>query len=210
MMNEITIIGIAGASGAGKSSLAHAMVSRLQKRYGEDQVVLLHEDAYYRSRDDLTFEQRERINYDHPDALEHSLMLEHLDALRQGQIVKIPQYDYAIHNRLPNTLPLTPPRLLVVEGILVLHDVEIRSRLDLRLFVDVPLDVCLGRRIERDVNQRGRTVDSVLEQFRNTVRPMYFQYIEPTRQQADLIVPGGGENEKALEVLISHLETALT
>ena len=209
MMNEITIIGIAGASGAGKSSLAHTVVNRLQKRYGEDQVVLLHEDAYYRSRDDLTFEQREQINYDHPDALEHSLMLEHLNALRQGHIVNVPQYDYATHNRLPSTDTLAPPLVLVVEGILILHDPEIRSQLDLRLFVDVPLDICLARRIERDVNQRGRTVDSVLEQFRNTVRPMYFQYIEPTRQQADMIVPEGGENEKAVEVLISHLQKLL-
>ncbi len=209
MANEITMVGIAGASGSGKSVLAQLVAQRLSKKYGTEQVVILQEDSYYRSRDHLTFEQREQINYDHPEAIEHSLLVLHLQQLRQGSPIDAPQYDYAIHNRKRESLRLKPPRLLVVEGILVLHDQQIRSQLDLSVFVDVPLDICLARRLDRDVTERGRTSQSVLEQFQTTVRPMYFQFVEPTRQSADIIVPGGGENLKAIELLNAFLETVL-
>ena len=209
MSDEMIFVGIAGASGSGKSSLARSIAGQLEEEFGKEQVVVLQEDAYYRSRDDLTFQQREQINYDHPDAIEHSLLLEHLQRLRQGVSVAVPQYDYTSHNRQANFRWLHPPRLLLLEGILVLHDVRIRSELNLSVYVDVPLDVCLTRRLTRDVNSRGRTATSVKQQFQDTVKPMYFEFIEPTRKLADIIVPGGGENEKAVALLIAFLERQL-
>lgn len=202
----MTIIGIAGASGAGKSLLATQLHSRIVEQGLGKKVTILHEDYYYRERNDLTFEQRELINYDHPDALQHELLIEHLDQLKAGKSVDVPQYDYSQHNRKAECLTLTSAGIIILEGILILHDPQLAERLDLKIYVDVPMDVCLTRRLKRDIKERGRSLDSVLAQYEETVRPMYFEFIEPTKQHADLIVPRGGQNRPAVEVLHSHLQ----
>ena len=165
----------------------------------------MHEDSYYRARDDLSLEQRHHLNYDHPDAIEHSLLARHLTELRSGRTVPIPQYDYAVHNRKAETVPLAPVPVLVLEGILVLYDPRIRELLDLKIYVEAPLGECLARRLHRDLEQRQRSQASILRQFRRTVRPMFFQYIKPTRWYADLIVPTIHPNDNALAVVQSWL-----
>ena len=209
MSATATIIGIAGASGAGKSSLAKQLHERLRATRTSSDIAILHEDCYYRRRDDLTLEQRNQINYDHPSAFEHDLMTQHLHELQAGRAIEVPQYDYATHNRSSKTLTLEPARVLIVEGILILHDAWLRKELDLKIFVDVPLDICLSRRILRDSQERGRDIGSVLNQYHQTVRPMFFEFVEPSKDHADLIVPGGGENKKAIEVLYGHLDRLL-
>ncbi len=204
-----TIIAIAGASGAGKSLFANQLHERLRQTRTRDDVAILHEDAYYRRRDDLTFAERQTINYDHPDAIDHELLARQLAQLRNGQSVEVPRYDYSTHNRVPETDRLEPARILIVEGILILHLADLRDLLDLKVYVDVPLDVCLSRRLRRDVEERGRSFDSVLTQYHNTVRPMFFEFIEPSKRHADLIVPRGGDNEHAINVLSNHLSCLL-
>jgi uridine kinase len=205
----ITLIGLAGASGAGKSLLTKRIHDGLRSKYGEQSVSVVNEDCYYRRRDQLTVQERTTINYDHPDAFEFDLLKKHLDELKAGDAVDIPQYDYVEHNRSTQVTRQVATRLVLVEGILIFHRPEIRESLDLKVFVDVPLDVCLARRIRRDTQERGRTIDSVLSQYEATVRPMYFEFIEPTKQFADLIVPGGGENEVAADVLLDHLSALI-
>jgi len=204
------IVGIAGASGAGKSLLANELHRRLRLQRSPQQISILNEDCYYRCRNDLSFQEREKINYDHPDAIEHELLVDHLQRLRSGQTVNVPQYDYSVHNRKAISEPLAPSTILILEGILILHRPEIRELLDLKVFVDVPLDICLSRRLSRDIFERGRSLDSVLNQYHQTVRPMFFQFIEPSKSYADLIVPRGGENESALNVLYNHLDQVLS
>ena len=209
MSATTTIIGIAGASGAGKSSLARQLHERVRATRSATDIAILHEDSYYRRRDDLSIEQRNQINYDHPSAFEHDLMTQHLHELQAGRAIEVPQYDYATHNRSAETVAMQPARVLIVEGILILHDQWLRKQLDLRVFVDVPLDICLSRRILRDCQERGRDIGSVLNQYHLTVRPMFFEFVEPSKDHADLIVPGGGENKKAIEVLHGHLDRLL-
>jgi uridine kinase len=204
-----TIIGVAGASGAGKSMLASQLHQRMRKTFTHRDVTILNEDSYYRRRDDLSLEQRAKINYDHPDAIEHELLVDHLNELRNGRSVDVPQYDYSQHNRGLRTSRLEPATVLILEGILILHRPEVRKLLDLKVFVDVSLDICLSRRLQRDINERGRSLDSVLSQYHQTVRPMFFEYIDPSKQHADLIIPRGGENESALHVLQHHLDRVL-
>ena len=207
--SSVKIIGIAGASGAGKSRLAHQLHSRLRETYSHRDVSILNEDRYYRRRDELSFEQREKINYDHPEALEHGLLVDHLMSLRQGQTVDAPQYDYGQHNRKTESESFEPTTIIILEGILILHHPELRELMDLKIFVDVALDICLIRRCRRDIQERERTLESVLSQYENSVRPMYFEFIEPTKNYADIIVPRGGENTTALKVLHSHLDRLL-
>lgn len=212
MDTEITppaIVGIAGASGAGKSLFANQVLNYLVERHSDQKVCILNEDSYYRRQDHLTYEQRCEINYDHPDAIEHELLIEHLTSWRNGKAIEVPQYDYANHNRAENTVNLNPGQLLILEGILVFYEPAVRDLLDLSIFVDVALDICLIRRLRRDINERKRSADSVLGQFEKTVRPMYFKYVEPTKSYADLIVPHGGENSAALDVICNHLDSVL-
>ena len=205
-----TIIGIAGAAGAGKSRLARQLNDRLRATRSSSDVAIVNEDSYYRRRDELPFADREKINYDHPAAIEHELLVEHLAALRRGEAVEVPRYDYGQHNRHAETDRLEPAKVLILEGILILHIPELRELLDLKLYVDVPMDICLARRLRRDMVERDRSLDSVLQQYDTTVRPMFFQFIEPSKQHADLIIPHGGENRSALHVLLNHLDRQLT
>jgi uridine kinase len=210
IMSQVkTIIGIAGASGAGKSLFANQLYTRMREEFSQQDITILNEDCYYRRRDDISLEERATINYDHPDALEHDLLFEHLNDLRSGLSIEVPQYDYSQHNRSDVTVPLEPSTILILEGILILHRPKIRQLLDLKVFVDVPLDICLSRRLLRDTQERGRTVDSVLAQYHSTVRPMYYQFIEPSKNHADIIVPRGGENMNALNVIQNHLDRVL-
>lgn len=146
-------------------------------------------------------EERLKVNYDHPNSMDHSLLYEHLKSLKSGQAVEIPQYDYVAHTRKQKTITFKPKKVIIIEGILLLTDKRLRGEMDFSIFVDTPLDICLMRRIKRDVNERGRTLDSVIEQYNKTVRPMFLQFIEPSKQYADIIVPRGGKNRVAIDVL---------
>ena len=204
-----TIIGVAGASGAGKSKLAKELLRRMLMRRSATEVSILNEDCYYRRRDDLTLTERSTINYDHPQAIEHELLVRQLEELRNGNAIDVPVYDFSAHNRSDQTTRLEPSTILILEGILILHRPELRELLDLKLFVDVPLDICLARRMERDILERGRSLESVLDQYHATVRPMYFEFIDPSKAHADLIVPQGGRNQNAIRVLEGHLDRLL-
>lgn len=179
-------IGLAGGSGSGKTTIAEEVVGRLAGK-----VALVHHDAYYRNLVDLTFEERTRVNYDHPQSLETELLIEHLESLRSGLAIEQPVYDFSTHLRSGATIRIEPARVVVVEGILVLSEPELRSELDLKIFVDTDPDLRLARRLERDITERGRSVDSVLSQYFATVRPMHIEFVEPSRRYADLIIPEG-------------------
>jgi uridine kinase len=200
-MTRPLLIGIAGASGSGKTHLANHLVERL----GSDRAVVIQEDAYYRDLSDLSLDMRARVNFDHPDALEHDLLATHLAQMLKGDTVSCPMYDYKTHNRLPDTRRVTPHRLIILEGILVLHTARLRDLMDLRVFVDTALGTCCDRRVKRDMAQRGRTLDSVMQQFEDTVRPMYLQYIEPSKQYADILIPGDREDASAIDGLVTRI-----
>jgi uridine kinase len=200
-MTRPLLIGIAGASGSGKTHLANHLVERL----GPDTAVVIQEDAYYRDLSDLSLDRRARVNFDHPDALEHDLLAAHLARMLNGDTVACPMYDYKTHNRRPDTRRVTPHRLVILEGILVLHTARLRDLMDLSVFVDTSLDLCCERRIKRDMAQRGRTLDSVMQQFESTVRPMYFQFVEPSKPYADLLIPGDRENVATIDLLVARM-----
>ncbi|MDB4002635.1 uridine kinase [Oceanospirillaceae bacterium] len=201
----MVIIGIAGASASGKSVLA----KNVMDGFGADQVMMMSEDSYYKDQHNLSKDQRNLTNYDHPDAMDHDLMAQHLEALSMGQTIEQPVYSFHEHLRLSQTVLTKPCKVLIVEGILLFTQERLRSLFNLRIFMDVPLDVCLIRRLERDVNDRGRDLQSVLAQYQATVRPGYFNHISPSRGFADLIVPEGGENPAAIELLKSRVAQML-
>lgn len=179
------IIGVAGGSGSGKTTIAEALVEAIEG------VAFIQHDAYYRHRPDLTLEQRTGLNYDHPDSLETDLLVSHLETLRRGIGVDRPVYDFTVHLRDDQTVRVAPAPVVIVEGILVLADPDLRSTMDLRVFVDTDPDLRLARRLERDIKERGRTTESVLTQYMTTVRPMHLEYVEPSKRHADIIIPGG-------------------
>lgn len=205
MSKQTIIIGISGPSASGKSLLANTIVSEL----GSDQVAVISEDAYYRDLQGLTYEERCAVNYDHPDSLDHELLCEHLQALQQQQTVHIPVYDHSQHLRSKETREIGKHRIIVLEGILLLADLMLRELMDIRIFMDTPLDICLIRRLKRDVLERQRSFESVLQQYRKTVRPMYFQFIEPSKRHADIIVPRGGENRIAIDLIKAKMKELL-
>ncbi len=210
VLKKPIFIGIAGASGSGKSLLASQLRDSINNEFGEEQVKTINEDCYYRCRDGLSFAERELVNYDHPDAFEHDLLFQHLSQLSAGKSVKIPKYDYSQHNRSKDVTCFEPVEVILLEGILILHHAEVRQLLDLKIFVDVDLDVCLSRRLIRDINERGRTLDSVLEQYHKTVRPMFHEFLEPGKKHADIVVPCGGQNRAAISILENHIKAILT
>lgn len=199
------VIGLAGGTGSGKTTVARAVVAAA----GEANALLLPQDAYYRAQGDLPFEQRELTNYDEPSAFDTDLLVEHVDALKAGRAVQRPRYDFTRHDRASDFVLTEPRPVVIVEGILVLHSAELRARMHLKVFVDAPPDERFIRRLERDVNERGRSAQSVISQYRRTVKPMHDLYVEPTKQHADLILPEGGSNRVALEVLTSYVDTFL-
>ena len=206
-MDNILVIGVAGGTGSGKTTLMNNLI----ETFRED-VTLLSHDNYYRRHDDLTYEERCRLNYDEPAALETDLMAYHLDLLRRGQAIDCPVYDFTRHNRSDKTIRIVPRKVIIVEGILIFENKELRDLMDIRIFVDTDADVRLCRRIARDVNERGRTLESVLRQYQDTVKPMHEMYVEPSKRHANIIVPEGGENRVALDMIMGrirrHLEEA--
>ena len=199
-MEDILVIGIAGGSGSGKTTL----MKNLVERFGDAVTVLSH-DNYYRRHDELTYEQRCLINYDEPAAFETDLMATHLDSLRHGQAIDCPVYDYTVHNRSDETVRIEPKPVIIVEGILIFADEALRELMDIRIFVDTDADVRLCRRIKRDVNKRGRTLESVLTQYQQTVKPMHEMYVEPSKKYAHIIVPEGGKNLVALDMITGRI-----
>ena len=203
-MENILVIGIAGGSGSGKTTLMNNIVSR----FSEDITVLSH-DSYYRRHDEMTYEERCQLNYDEPAALETELMVRHLDKLRNGEAIDCPVYDFTVHNRSDATQRIEPSRIIIVEGILIFENEALRDLMDIRIFVDTDADIRLCRRVKRDVNKRGRSLESVLTQYQQTVKPMYEKYVEPSKKYAHILVPEGGKNTIAQEFIISLLEKHL-
>ena len=209
MDKNILVIGIAGGTGSGKTTLMKNIISR----FGDVMTVLSH-DNYYRRHDELTYEERCKINYDEPAALETDLMAQHLDLLRKGQSIECPVYDFTRHNRSNETVTVVPKSVIIVEGILIFEDKPLRDLMDIKIFVDTDADIRLCRRIKRDVNKRGRTLESVLTQYQETVKPMHEKYVEPSKKYADIVVPEGGKNLVALDMIMGriarHLEEVET
>lgn len=197
--HHCTIVGISGASASGKSLIANTLYRELREKVGDHNIGVIAEDCYYKDQSDVSMEERLKVNYDHPNSMDHSLLYQHIKTLKSGQPIELPQYDYVEHTRKPQTINFRPKKVIIIEGILLLTDKRLREELDFSIFVDTPLDICLMRRIKRDVNERGRTLNSVIEQYNKTVRPMFLQFIEPSKQYADIIVPRG---EKTVWLLI--------
>ncbi|KIG12788.1 Uridine kinase [Enhygromyxa salina] len=199
------VIGIAGGSGSGKSTVADALAASLPV----GSVATLRHDHYYRDQPELSIEQRNRVNYDHPESLETTLLIEHLQHLKAGNSIEVPVYDFKTHRRKPTTERLDPSPVIIVEGILVFVDEHLRRELDIKIFVDTEPDIRAIRRIRRDMRQRGRDFEAVRKQYYETVRPMHVQFVEPSKRTADLIIPEGGENRVAIDVLVARLRAAV-
>lgn len=195
------LVGIAGGSGSGKTTIAHAV----QRQLG-DRAVIVEHDAYYRDREDLTFEERCQLNFDHPDSLETALLVEHLSVLRKNETVDVPIYDFRHHRRASEVRRLPPAQVVIVEGILVFADAALRDVLDVKIYVDTDADIRAFRRIRRDIEQRGRSFDSIRDQYYKTVRPMHLQFVEPSKRFADVILPEGGDNRVGVELCVGLIE----
>ena len=203
-MDNVLVIGIAGGTGSGKTTLMKNLIEEFQ-----DDVTILSHDNYYKRHDDLTYEERCGLNYDEPAALETDLMARHLDLLRQGQAIDCPVYDFTQHNRSDETIRIEPKKVIIVEGILIFEDKPLRDLMDIRVFVDTDADVRLCRRIKRDVTKRGRSLESVLQQYQETVKPMHEMYVEPSKKYANIIVPEGGKNYVALDMIRGRIQRHL-
>lgn len=203
MHNHRFVIGVAGGSGSGKTTVVRRIVESL----GDDEVTVLEHDRYYRDRNDLRLEERAALNYDHPDSLETDLLVRHVMALRDGQPVEVPVYDFARHARQPMTVTAMPRRAIIVEGILIYADSALRNLLDVKVFVDADDDTRFIRRLQRDLSERGRTVQSVIEQYLGTVKPMHLEFVEPSKRYADIIIPLGGYNTVAIDMLLTLIRS---
>ncbi len=205
MASRPFVVGVAGGSGSGKTTVVEQIIQAL----GSPDVTVLHHDAYYRDRSDLSFAERQEINYDHPDSLENDLLIAHLQALLRRKPVQVPVYDFSQHARLSQTETVMPAGIIILEGILVFQDSRLRELMDLRVFVETDADVRFIRRLKRDLEERGRSLDSVVAQYLKTVRPMYLEFVEPTKRYADVIIPEGGYNTVAIELVVSRLRELL-
>lgn len=201
---DVLTIGIAGGTGSGKTTITR----RIVKEFGGDVSVIYH-DNYYKAHDDMPYSQRCKLNYDHPDAFDTGLMIEHIRALKRGEKVLCPVYDYTAHNRSDKTVEICPAKVLIVEGILIFADKLLRDEMDIKLFVDTDADVRILRRIVRDVRDRGRSLDSVVNQYLSTVKPMHEQFVEPSKRCADVIIPEGGRNAVALSMVMERIRAYL-
>ena len=203
-MSNILTIGIAGGTGSGKTTIT----KRIMERFGGNVSVVNH-DNYYKAHDEMTYEERCKLNYDHPDAFENDLMIEHLKQLKAGKTVRCPVYDYTVHNRSKDTVVIKPAKVIIVEGILILADKELCDQMDIRVFVDTDADVRILRRIVRDVKKRERTLESVIDQYLTTVKPMHEAFVEPSKKNAHIIIPEGGRNHVALDMVIGRIRQHL-
>ncbi|MDP2496804.1 MAG: uridine kinase [Candidatus Palauibacterales bacterium] len=199
------IIGVAGGTGSGKTTVSEAILDRV----GRDRIAYLQHDSYYRDRSHLPPEERAEVNFDHPDALETELLVEHLKAMQQGRAVEVPVYDFTRHVRKEETRTLRPRPVVLVEGILVLAEESLRRQMDVKLYVDTDADLRFIRRLRRDISERDRTLDSVVEQYLDDVRPMHLEFVEPSKRYADLIIPEGGFNTVALDAVVAQVERLL-
>jgi uridine kinase len=199
------IIGISGASASGKSLLANTIVNEL----GSEQVAIISEDSYYKDHSNLPFEERSKINYDHPDAFDHQLLCEHLVLLQQGENIEVPIYNHSMHMREKETRRIGNHAIIVLEGILLFVEKQLRELMDIRIYMETSLDICLIRRLKRDIKERGRSLESVLKQYEDTVRPMFLQFIDPSKRYADLIVPRGGGNRIAIDMIKAKMRELL-
>jgi uridine kinase len=202
MMSRPILIGIAGGTGSGKSTVA----SEMYKGLPAEKISVIEQDSYYKEQSNISFEERIKTNYDHPDAFDTDLLIKHLKMLIDGQSVDKPIYDFEIHNRKKETVRVEPKDIIILEGILVLAEKEIRDLLDIKIFVDTDADVRIIRRIQRDIKERGRTLDSVINQYMNVVRPMHLQFVEPTKRYADIIIPEGGYNKVAIDIMVAKVK----
>lgn len=200
-MKNCIVIGVAGGSGSGKTTVAHNLVKAFK---GED-AVLVEQDAYYREFKDMTFEEKTKVNFDHPDSIEFELLEKHLKALKNGESIERPIYDFATYSRQSGSVKIKPSKIIIIEGILIFAVPEIRELLDVKIFVDTDADEMILRRIERDMNERGRSFESVRNQYLATVKPMYLEFCEPSKRYADVIIPRGGQNRVAIDMIISNL-----
>jgi uridine kinase len=205
MNDKGIIIGIAGASGSGKTLVSNNIIELL----GSQKVIMIQEDSYYRDLSDIPFDDRTGKNFDHPDAFDHKLLIEHISQLAEGKAISHPIYDYKTHSRKKETKTVGPHTVIILEGILILNDPELRDLMDIRVFIDTAPDICFIRRLRRDLTERARSVDSIITQYEETVRPMYFQFIEPSKRYADIIIPRGGKNKVAIDILSTKINTLL-
>lgn len=200
-MKRPILIGIAGGTGSGKSTVT----KEIFKTISDDNVIVIEQDSYYKDQSHLSFEQRIDTNYDHPDAFDNKLLIKHLSELLEGKVIEKPIYDFENHNRKKETIRVEPKDIIILEGILILFEKEIRDLLDIKIFVDTDSDVRIIRRILRDMKDRGRTLDSVIVQYMGTVRPAHLQFVEPTKRYADIIIPEGGYNKVAIDIIVAKI-----
>jgi uridine kinase len=199
------LIGVAGGSGSGKTTVSDAILERV----GRDRIAYVQHDAYYRDRSNMTREERARVNYDHPDSLETDLLVAHLKELRACRAVNVPIYDFAQHVRTSDSRRVEPRAIILVEGILIFVDRALREMFDIKIFVDTDADIRFIRRLQRDIEERGRTMESVVRQYEETVRPMHLEFVEPSKRYADLIIPEGGFNQIAIEMIVARINAML-
>ena len=205
-MSGPILIGIAGGTGSGKSTVARAIFESLP----EKNIAIIQQDAYYKDQSTLSFEERVKTNYDHPLAFDNELLIDHLKALLEGHTVEQPQYDFSIHNRIKETISVEPKDIIILEGIMILEDRRLRELMDIKIFVDTDADVRIIRRIVRDIEERGRTLDAVIKQYLTTVKPAHDQFIEPMKKYADLIIPEGGYNKVAIDIMVSKVRQVIS
>lgn len=204
-MKRPIFIGITGGTGSGKSTIA----KEIYRQFGEDCIAMIEQDSYYKDQSHLSIEDRVKTNYDHPNAFDNNLLVSHLESLLNGHSIQKPSYDFSIHNRVEDTTKVEPKEIVIVEGILILEDPRIRELLDIKIYVDTDADVRIIRRMVRDINERGRTIESVINQYLNVVKPMHNQFTEPTKKFADLIIPEGGHNKVAIDIIVAKIKEVL-
>lgn len=204
-MKRPILIGITGGTGSGKSTVA----KEIYKKFNKDCIAMIEQDSYYKDQSHLSMEERIKTNYDHPNAFDTALLIEHLKDLLNSKSIEKPIYDFEVHNRKKETVKIESREIIIVEGILILQEEKVRDLLDIKIYVDTDADVRIIRRILRDINERGRTVDSVINQYLNVVRPMHMQFIEPTKRYADIIIPEGGHNKVAIDIMVANIKQIL-
>ncbi|WP_040347394.1 uridine kinase [Neobacillus bataviensis] len=205
MMQKPVVIGVTGGSGSGKTSVTKAIYESLK----DHSILVIEQDYYYRDQHNVPFEERLKTNYDHPLAFDNDLLIEHIEKLLRYEAIEKPVYDYSIHTRSDKVIPVEPKDVIILEGILVLEDERLRDLMDIKLYVDTDADLRIIRRLTRDIRERGRTFDSVIDQYLNVVRPMHNQFIEPTKRYADVIIPEGGQNHVAVDLMVTKIQTIL-